>query len=216
MTCYRLIHGDAVKELPHLVGRRDQTVVITDPVWPNALETLAGADDPYGLFAAVAPLLAEIAYRVIVILGCDRDPRFLAAVPPTCPFRRLTWLRFAVPAYHGPILSGANVAYVFGDSKMAFKGQRVWPGEILAKRARDQWQSSHPCPLRYEHCEGLVRNYTREGDTIIDPFAGSGTVLDAAVQNRRSAVGIDIVKAFLEEARLRLDSAQRQMQLAIG
>ena len=64
----------------------------------------------------------------------DSDPRFLAGVPASLPFRRATWLRYAAPSYKGPVLVGAEVAYVFGDFRMAFKGQVVWPGEILANQ----------------------------------------------------------------------------------
>ncbi|MCI0564260.1 MAG: site-specific DNA-methyltransferase [Nitrososphaera sp.] len=37
----------------------------------------------------------------------------------------------------------------------------------------------------------LVEEFTKRGDLIIDPFAGSGTVLLEAIQHQRSAFGID-------------------------
>jgi site-specific DNA-methyltransferase (adenine-specific) len=40
--------------------------------------------------------------------------------------------------------------------------------------------------------ERLVRLYTFEGDTILDPFMGSGTTALAAVQCRRRFVGYEI------------------------
>ena len=45
-----LYHGDAREILPALRTRFD--AIITDPVWPNAVAELAGAEDPAGLFAA--------------------------------------------------------------------------------------------------------------------------------------------------------------------
>ena len=44
------------------------------------------------------------------------------------------------------------------------------------------------------------------GDTILDPFCGSGTTLLAAREAKRNYVGIDIVAEYVEMARSRLHS----------
>lgn len=46
--------------------------------------------------------------------------------------------------------------------------------------------------------ERLVRIYTNEGDTILDPFVGSGTTLLAARSLNRQFVGVDIDPAWVE------------------
>jgi len=38
----------------------------------------------------------------------------------------------------------------------------------------------------------IIKNFSLPGDTILDPFAGSGTTLVASLQNNRMAVGIEI------------------------
>lgn len=45
-----------------------------------------------------------------------------------------------------------------------------------------------PVPL----CEKLVKIFSKEGDTVFDPFAGSGAILEATVLCNRKAVGIEI------------------------
>lgn len=137
----------------------------------------------------------------------DSDPRFLAAVPAALPFRRATWLRYTAVSYKGPVLLGADVAYVFGDFRMAHKGQGVWPGEILDNDPRDAWngpkaarRTVHPCPRRLAHVRGLLVGYCRESDRVLDPFAGSGTTLAAAMQLGREADGIEIDPGFCAEA----------------
>lgn len=56
----------------------------------------------------------------------------------------------------------------------------------------------HPCPIPYELAERLILLTTKEDDTIIDPFAGSGTILLAAKNNNRKYVGFEIDKTYYD------------------
>ena len=44
----------------------------------------------------------------------------------------------------------------------------------------------------------LVLKHSNEGDTILDPFMGSGTTLDACQQNKRNGIGIEIDPNYYE------------------
>ena len=46
--------------------------------------------------------------------------------------------------------------------------------------------------LPRELVEMLIKTYTNEGDTVLDPFVGNGTVMNIADELGRDAVGIDI------------------------
>lgn len=56
----------------------------------------------------------------------------------------------------------------------------------------------HPCPIPYEVAERLVLLTTDEGDTVVDPFAGSGTVLTAAKNNNRKYLGFEIDEVYFD------------------
>lgn len=62
----------------------------------------------------------------------------------------------------------------------------------------------HPCPIPLELAEKIILTTTAEGDTIIDPFAGSGTVLVAAKKHGRNYVGFEISKEYCDIAEQRL------------
>lgn len=199
--------GDALALLPEMA---DFDAVITDPVWPNAIPTLAGADDPHGLFAAAAAHFPRLASRLVVHLGADSDPRFLAGVPSALPFIRTCWLEYAVPGYKGRILYDSDVAYVFGTPPPSRPGARVLPGRARANGGAGK-TPGHPCPRQLYHARWLVNWWAR--GAVLDPFAGSGTTLLAAKHCGLPAVGIEISEEYCAVAVRRL---QGQAVMALG
>ena len=58
----------------------------------------------------------------------------------------------------------------------------------------------HPTQKSVPLLEQLIRTFTDEGDVVIDPCAGSGTTLLAAINLKRKAYGFEIKKNFFSEA----------------
>lgn len=54
----------------------------------------------------------------------------------------------------------------------------------------------HPTQKPLKLLERLIELFTDEGDVIIDPVAGSGSTLVAAIKNNRKAFGFEIKKDF--------------------
>lgn len=55
----------------------------------------------------------------------------------------------------------------------------------------------------------LIKYFTCAGDTILDPFMGSGTTLTAAIELNRNAYGIDCNKKAVEFAKRKLSETQK-------
>lgn len=51
---------------------------------------------------------------------------------------------------------------------------------------------NHPAPFPLELASRLVRMFSFTGDTVLDPFCGSGTTMVAALQNERNSIGVEI------------------------
>ena len=56
----------------------------------------------------------------------------------------------------------------------------------------------HPCPYPDELARRLVLLYSQEGDTVLDPFLGSGTTARMAVAHNRHAVGYEVEDRYLQ------------------
>lgn len=66
----------------------------------------------------------------------------------------------------------------------------------------------HPTQKPIELIKQIILTATNEGDTILDPFMGSGTTLAAAKQLGRKAVGIEIETKYCDIARSRLSQEE--------
>lgn len=60
--------------------------------------------------------------------------------------------------------------------------------------------NGHPCPKPDKWMRWIVDLASRPGETVLDPFAGSGTTLRAAKDLGRRAIGIEIEEKYCEIA----------------
>ena len=79
----------------------------------------------------------------------------------------------------------------------------VW--DIPNVKANHPEKTGHPCQYPVELVERCVLAMTDEGDTVLDPFAGVGSALIAALKNKRNAVGVDKESGYIEIAKQRID-----------
>jgi DNA modification methylase len=66
--------------------------------------------------------------------------------------------------------------------------------------------SSHPAPFPLELALRLVRMFSFWRDTVLDPFAGTGTTVIAAAQSGRHSIGVEIDPTYRSQARKRISS----------
>jgi DNA modification methylase len=70
--------------------------------------------------------------------------------------------------------------------------------------------TGHPCPKPTKAWQWLVGRASKEGETILDPFMGSGTTGVACVKMNRSFIGIELDPDYFEIACQRIRDAYAQ------
>jgi DNA modification methylase len=69
--------------------------------------------------------------------------------------------------------------------------QQIWTGVTGASTR------NHPAPFPSELAERLIRMFSFVGDTVLDPFVGTGTTSLAAANFGRNSIGVEIDEHYL-------------------
>jgi DNA modification methylase len=78
--------------------------------------------------------------------------------------------------------------------------QQIWLGLTGAST------KNHPAPYPVELAERLIRMFSFVGDTVLDPFLGSGTTTIAAARWGRNSIGYEIDEHYFDLATQRITS----------
>lgn len=108
-----------------------------------------------------------------------------------------------------------NMRYGLKSVTTNNKGER-YPSTIL--RFPQNWRRQdqvHPTQKPVELMRWLVLTYSNEGDTIFDPFMGSGTTGVACVQTGRNFIGCEIDPTYFAIAEKRIAEAQLQERMPL-
>lgn len=79
--------------------------------------------------------------------------------------------------------------------------QQIWTGVTGAPT------KNHPAPFPLEVASRLIRMFSFVGDTVYDPFLGTGTTSVAAAAWGRNSIGCEVDEQYFGQARRRLSEA---------
>jgi len=70
---------------------------------------------------------------------------------------------------------------------------------------------NHPAPFPNELANRLIRMFSFDGDTVLDPFCGTGTTMLEAMKINRNSIGIEIDPEYCQLALKRLQKDSRTL-----
>jgi len=73
--------------------------------------------------------------------------------------------------------------------------------------------AQHICPLQIDIVDRLITRYSNEGDLVLDPFSGLGTVPLRALALRRQGFGVELNSGYFLDAVKYLEAQERQQDL---
>jgi len=189
-------------------------------------------DPPYGMNAKV-----DYKSRKRTALAACND--FEPIVGDAEPFDPSRWIGYSIVALFGanwysdrlPV-SGAWIVWdkldgLESSREIGFNDnsdcELIWTNKGKAARIiRHRWMG---CMKASEHRErrvhptqkpvalmvAIIKYLTRQGDTVFDPYMGSGTTGVACVQTGRNFIGVEIDPGYFEIAKSRIEKAQLEM-----
>jgi site-specific DNA-methyltransferase (adenine-specific) len=198
-----LYHGDCRDLLPHI----EADVMVTDPPYGVGFvgKRTKWTPEARGGYLSVVDDESAIAVAVAVVDSwVHRGGR--AVVTPGVKNRNM----YTDPTHVGVIFypSGAGmtkwgftcwqpILYYGADPFLADR-QGSRPDSFSSTEAAEP--NGHPCPKPIGTMRWLVLRASRASETLLDPFAGSGTTLVAAKNLGRKAIGIEIEERYCEIA----------------
>jgi len=87
---------------------------------------------------------------------------------------------------------------------------KTWFRSIWADLRGASTRDGHPAPYPVEIAERLIKMFSFAGDTVLDPFVGTGSTSQAAIITGRNSIANEIESAYLDIARQRIMKTARQ------
>lgn len=91
-----------------------------------------------------------------------------------------------------------------------------WTNGLWTFNGESKKKVGHPAPFPLELPRRCIRMFSYVGDTVLDPFMGSGTTLLAAGMLRRRGIGVDVDKGYCKLAQARIENAPELNQQSLS
>ena len=169
-------------------------------------------DPPYldGDFSYMLPDIERVSRRLVLTPGKLESFNWIAREKP---FWEYCW------RMNSKSLGGAACLHIGWEPILAYhRPLRPVGNDVLSftQKTYKSMKGIHKWPKPLELFTKLIAHWSNEGDTIFDPFMGSGTTGVAAVQLGRNFIGCEISEEYFKIAKKRIEAAQSQMLLPIG
>ncbi|MGO9119395.1 MAG: DNA-methyltransferase [Desulfomonilaceae bacterium] len=206
----QVLHGDFREVLTEFVPANTAAVVLTDP--------------PYlrkdGTYLDLWISLSECAERILrpgKLLVCysgkfclDRCMEILGS------HLQYVWTTVIVYPSLPDSIHALRIKTYFKLALLFSKGEyeplmkRSWFKDVIDGDGYPGLKTSHPWQQGIKEAETLIESLTEEGDLVVDPFLGSGTVAVAAKKLNRRFIGCDVDEHYVNETLQRLEDVKTQ------
>ena len=148
------------------------------------------------LIGEIVPRLLDLTDRALIFPG----PRMLYAYPEPAAIGSVFTPNGAGRSSWG--FQTTHPILYYGKDPYLADGKGSRPNGFRTEQPNPE-SFDHPCPKPLKWMTWAVERASRPGETVLDPFAGTGTTLFAAKSLGRRAIGIEIEERYCEIAATR-------------
>ena len=207
----KLYHGDCLEILPDL---EPVDLVLTDPPYGAGRDFANDNETPVVMlkncFSALYEICNEDCFvvmdwarqRIFAVDEFRGDWDFLDLLAVTQE-NTMSFCRVGFDVFQIKCLLGK------GKPKVAKRGWNLYKTSRVAKAAKFQ----HPTMKQVGVYHQVAFQFSKEHDTILDPFFGSGTTGVACEELGRKWIGIEISEKYCEIAARRIEKETQQLRL---
>ena len=106
---------------------------------------------------------------------------------------------------------GTKTQLKYEQGKKLRNKWNVWVLDVgYNKTTKDKFAYEHPAMFPEKLANDHIISWSNEGDTVLDPFMGSGTTGKMAVLNNRHFIGIELDEGYFNIAKERIEKAIKE------
>ena len=91
---------------------------------------------------------------------------------------------------------------------------KSWLRSIWTDVKGESTRNGHPAPFPVSLAERLIKLFSFAGDTVLDPFAGTGSTSIAAMNTGRNSIACDIEPKYLALTKKRMQDEAKKTRLS--
>ena len=226
ITGVNIILGDAYRDIKK-IDDHSVDLIITDPPYDlnyckrknelgsitksmsKLMEDLKDADVIGGINYIILDEFVRIMKKINIYIFCNKRQilQYLNYFvgKHQCSFEILLWIKSnPVPNFYNKYLNDKEYCLFFRKGvQMNMIYERAHTYWITPTNKKDKLLYQHPTVKPQNIIEQLVLNSSNVGDTVLDPFLGSGTTAAAAIKWKRNFIGFEKNEKYYRIAKQR-------------
>lgn len=238
MINMNLINNDCIKVMENMVKNGEKVdLIVTDP--PYEIKNTktggkSGLNDSFqksqddilncGLtkgfdYERVFDLFLKIQEKINIYIWCNKQqiPTILDFFvnKNQCNFEIIKWVKTnPVPTFYNKYMTDTEYCiYIrkggYCNPSNFEDGSTLFQHPINTK---DKKKYCHPTIKPVEIIDRLVRNSSKEGQIVFDPFMGSGTTGVSCLKHNRSFIGVELNNEFFEISKNRIFESSNNIE----
>ena len=111
-----------------------------------------------------------------------------------------------LPANGNNVTNAYEIFLVIGESQL--RSNTTYTKNVIHTSVYSKMPKEHKAVMHPDVADWFVKQFTQQGEVILDPFIGIGTTGVACVRNNRNFIGFEIVKEYSDMANRNIENAK--------